>query len=160
VTTFTHPSEWAVLPKRWTLTNVRGEIKVAAIMPYPGPMEDRKCDDHKDWITTIDKRGTRINPRVERLRAICHTCPLEAACREWGIAHEDDLMFGGLTPAEREVIRTGRNQVIVEPSGADERGLDDEAHIQLKGKSRIGTNPFTQADAPASEQEWIEYAEG
>jgi len=36
---------------------------------------------------------------------ICESCPAQSACREHGLKHEDDGIWGGLGPRERRKIR-------------------------------------------------------
>ena len=40
-----------------------------------------------------------------KARAMCESCPIKAACAEWGIHRERYGIWGGLMPKERETIR-------------------------------------------------------
>jgi hypothetical protein len=126
---YTHPDEWPITPKAWSIVRLGGKDMVAAMMPYPGPDDRMACaGGGREWVESIDLRMQRPQPRVEALRAICNTCPVQLACGEWGIAHEEDLMHGGLTPGERKKIRRKRGQALVEPAS--------EIHIMMGQQSR------------------------
>lgn len=127
---YTHPSEYEVLPRRWKVIDhpVLGEV-VAAMMPYPVlHPEDAACTGDEAWIDDrVQFAGSRGDTKQGAyMRAKCAGCKLVTACREYGIAHEGALMFGGLTPAERARIRAERRQLLVEPHEAHKYGLGDE----------------------------------
>lgn len=46
---------------------------------------------------------------VPDARAICHACPVQRTCMQWGVLYEDEGMWGGLTRKElrRERYRHG-----------------------------------------------------
>jgi hypothetical protein len=48
---------------------------------------------------------------IKAAKEICGGCPLIEACREWGMKFENHLVWGGLTPRERE-LRRGGGQVL------------------------------------------------
>lgn len=41
---------------------------------------------------------------------VCYGCPLRLGCAEWGIDHEKDGIWGGLTENERKRIRRERQR--------------------------------------------------
>ena len=45
---------------------------------------------------------------VAQAQAICATCPVVDACAEWGIAHEEYGVWGGLSERQRRRIRRQR----------------------------------------------------
>ena len=47
------------------------------------------------------------SPRMTA-RIFCQHCPVLAECAEWGIANEEHGIWGGLTEAQRRVIRRER----------------------------------------------------
>jgi hypothetical protein len=44
---------------------------------------------------------------IAEAKAICGSCPIQQQCLEWAVLHEDDGIYGGTTPQERELIRNG-----------------------------------------------------
>lgn len=52
---------------------------------------------------------------LKTVRVICASCPVNAACAEWGLHHEKYGIWGGLTPEERNRIRKVRNITLVDP---------------------------------------------
>lgn len=53
-------------------------------------------------------RGTNIGREYEYARKVCETCPHQMECAEWGIANETHGMWGGLSPSDRNKIRSNR----------------------------------------------------
>lgn len=52
-------------------------------------------------------------PRHEQtLRTICGSCDMVQECREWAIWKESDGYWGGLSPADRRMIRKQRGIVL------------------------------------------------
>jgi len=48
--------------------------------------------------------------QARQARAVCHTCPLQAECCEYGIQHREWGIWGGLTETERNNIWRRRRQ--------------------------------------------------
>lgn len=46
-----------------------------------------------------------IGPVAHAAKALCGRCHEQAACRAWGLAHEEFGIWGGLTARERHAIR-------------------------------------------------------
>jgi hypothetical protein len=137
---YTHPTEYAVLPKKWKVVNKRGVGQVvAAMLPYPVlHPEDAACSGDPAWVDD-SVQYERFGEDTEvgaYMRATCQSCVLLTACREYGIAHEGSLMFGGLTPAERARIRKERRQALVDPHAAYVYGLDDNPHAYVMSAFR------------------------
>lgn len=61
-----------------------------------------------DWWF-IDKDDNNIDPRLPK--SICGRCQHQTECAEWGIANEDYGIWGGLTPRQRQKIRTERRKL-------------------------------------------------
>lgn len=61
------------------------------------------------YIDDVDD-PTVVNPNwnYSVARDICNKCSHITECAEWGIRHESEGMWGGLTPAERTSIRVQR----------------------------------------------------
>lgn len=122
-------TEYALLPRQWRVVNRPriGEV-MYAMMPYPDMSEERPCYDDPAW-TDDDTYQTNAHGRPERIaymRSLCASCPVQAACAEWGIAHEEHYMFGGLLPTERAQIRRFRRQGLIEPQNAHQYGFNDD----------------------------------
>lgn len=49
------------------------------------------------------------------IKMICQECPSRVACGEWGIWHEREGWWGGLSPRERRDIRRRRNITMSAP---------------------------------------------
>lgn len=49
----------------------------------------------------------------------CQTCPSLDPCREWGIAHERDGVWGGMSPSERLAVRLATGVVLDSPNTSD-----------------------------------------
>lgn len=56
--------------------------------------------------------GVSNNGEYQYARAVCGTCPHKMECAEWGIQNEIHGMWGGLSPKDRNEIRTKRRLVI------------------------------------------------
>jgi hypothetical protein len=152
-TPFTHPDDYEVLPKQYRILERGGRTVVAAMMPYPDLDSGAKCAGDEAFGEELARVGTG---QIAYMKGKCAACPLLTACREWGIAHEQYLMFGGLTPGERKAIRKQRGQVCVEPSAAHEYGMADE-YIQLRGLSVKGIDPWAHTrDGYAADLPWGE----
>lgn len=129
------------MPKQWRIVNVRGVGEaVAAMLPYPVlHPEDAACTGDPSWIddrVQLQMMG-EDTPAGAYMRAKCESCVLVTACREYGIAHEGSLMFGGLTPAERARIRKERRQVLVDPHAAYVYGLDENPHMYVMSQQGV-----------------------
>jgi len=115
-----------VQPRQWSTTargKVRQEWAFAVMMPYPVFIsEDALCRDDEEW--TVDHQGYNAIAHTAHQKAVCASCTLRTACAEWGIAHEDYYVFGGLTRDERRVIRKRRGQALVDPLRARQFGLN------------------------------------
>lgn len=44
---------------------------------------------------------------IKAAKEVCGTCPLIETCLDWGMKFENHLVWGGLTPRERELKRGG-----------------------------------------------------
>lgn len=47
--------------------------------------------------------------------AICATCPVIKPCREWGLLYEKTGTWGGLSAAQRRIVRRERHIVLRTP---------------------------------------------
>lgn len=45
---------------------------------------------------------------VNYVKKICNACPVQVSCLDWGLYHEADGIWGGLTHTEREKVRKER----------------------------------------------------
>jgi hypothetical protein len=59
---------------------------------------------------TSDPTGAATLVMLEKATGLCATCPLLTDCQEWGLAHEEFGMWGGLTTDRRRKIRAARKQ--------------------------------------------------
>lgn len=162
--TFTHPTEYPVLPRQYRIIERGGRTVAAVMMPYPVRQpEDAKCLNDEAFGESL----TRVpRTQIAYMKAKCASCPLVTACAEWGIAHEREYLFGGLTPDERKAIRRDRGQVVVDPHAAHEYGMGDE-YIQNRNRAWLGEGnpnykdgryakgPDINSDAYAHEQGWV-----
>lgn len=140
--TYLHPTEYAVIPKQWVIVKHKrvGDV-VAAMMPYPGPDDQYACAGDEAYTKGLSSRDGITQAHVQYMRDKCGRCPVLEACREYGIAHESFGMWGGLTEADRKVIRRERGQVMVEPHLAHEYGMGDEWFAMLNlGKAKEDWN--------------------
>lgn len=85
----------------------------------PCPPEVMECDERpcrgKNTWTEWCHEGEGYDAKDSRVAAavrLCHTCPVEAACREWAMTSPDPcrgynggLVAGGLTLRQRDQIR-------------------------------------------------------
>jgi WhiB family redox-sensing transcriptional regulator len=56
-----------------------------------------------------ERRDPRLIGRhVAAAKTICHSCTVQAECREYAIAHERWGIWGATTPTERRHIRIAR----------------------------------------------------
>ena len=53
-------------------------------------------------------------------KAICASCDIIDACRDWGIKHESYGIWGGMSPSERKRYRTKHRIVLSSPTTVDE----------------------------------------
>ena len=53
---------------------------------------------------------------VAAAKAHCMSCPLIQQCADWAIAHEKHLVWGSLSPEDRDKIRKARGIVVDQPS--------------------------------------------
>ena len=121
-----------VMPKQHRVYTHRGNDYLAVMMPYPmSDPSEAACFGDQRFIEGCPGSRNGNTDALDAMRAVCHACPFTQACAEWGIAHEGDLMFGGLTPPERVAIRKARGQVLVEPSAPQEYGFAP-AYVDLR----------------------------
>lgn len=77
------------------------------ILPPPDWMRSAVCTQTgypDDWFPEAGGGGS-----YARVRFICNNCPVQVECLTYAIANnENDGMWGGKTPDERQEIRTGR----------------------------------------------------
>lgn len=127
-------------PRATTQTS-KGTAVLAALWP---PFTRPNCEGDDRYI--LDKWAS---DDIRDMRGNCDECPLQAHCAEWGIAHEIAGFYGGLTPHEREVARTIRRQVLVEPHTGSQLGDDFMAPVQ----SRIQFDARVRGNATRRAQE-------
>lgn len=139
---YLHPTDYPIIPKQWRIVDKGSKRMVAVMMPYPTMDNGAKCVNDDAYLT---EDCNYDNDSVKYMRVKCGSCPLLTSCREWGIAHEGSLMFGGLTPTERKVIRAERGQVLLEPSNAHIYGMGT-SHTALVG-NQSGWNDRSQLDS-------------
>lgn len=60
---------------------------------------------------------TQTLHRRRMIRRICDGCPSREPCGEWGIRHERDGFWGGLSPSDRSRIRKERGILLETPDG-------------------------------------------
>lgn len=100
-------------------TILRTQIRV----PYPEFDGTQNCvNDPVEWyyLPTRVQVGERAEPtREDRpgvglsiVNEVCIDCPFLSECREWGLAHEDHGIWGGLGPVDREYVRAVRKQAL------------------------------------------------
>ena len=61
-----------------------------------------------DWWF-IDKDDNNINASLPK--SVCGRCEHRVECAEWGIQNEEYGIWGGLTPRQRQKIRTERRKL-------------------------------------------------
>lgn len=117
--------DWPVMPVASKVVQTRQGPRIAALMPYPmREPQDAACRDDERFTADLPNGNSPdYVERIDAMRSTCGDCRLSVACAEWGIAHEQHLMFGGLTPADRVRIRQQRGQVVVEPSIVSDYGF-------------------------------------
>lgn len=80
-----------------------------------------------------NEAGTYTSYSEEMLaeaRGMCVNCPILGSCQEWGIAHEEFSIYGGLLPDERVWIRRQRGQALATPTALAAMGVDDRLFIR------------------------------
>lgn len=167
--TYLEPTAYPVVPKQWRIFDRGGKRQVAVMMPYPTLDNGAKCVNDDAYLTE-SCNGDSEKATLDYMRAKCESCPLVTACREWGIAHEGHLMFGGLTPTERKVIRKERGQVLLEPSNAhvygmntefiNLRGMDEASNSNLTKNRRVSRRKETDMDVYAGDLDLEEFPYG
>lgn len=90
---------------------------MTAPIPTEGWEQDARCKregEPADWTTDEPENGCdpalRVEylRRVERAKAVCMVCPVQAACLEWAKRTEQDHnVLGGLTARERRKMTKG-----------------------------------------------------
>lgn len=131
-------SDMPILPRQWvTVTKrVKGRESLedmvgywrdvdmlAVMMPYPELTGQEPCAGEPLDLWVSD--GLAAASVARKSAALCEGCPVQTACREWGIAHEEYGVWGGTTATDRERIRRDRGQVLVSPHMAHVYGLND-----------------------------------
>lgn len=57
-----------------------------------------------------------FTPAEERVfENLCIECPIMMACLEWGLVHEREGIWGGMTPARRQGLRQRLNWMVSDP---------------------------------------------
>lgn len=155
VVPFTHPRDYPILPRQWRVLQRGGRTVAAVMMPYPTLDSGANCIGDEAFSAELERAP---KTQIAYMKSKCAACPLQLACAEWGIAHEREFLYGGLTPQERAAIRRERGQVVVEPSAAHQYGMGDE-YIQNRGRHWKGDgNPG--AEQRAADLPWGEYPDG
>ena len=149
---FTHPHDYPILPKQFRILERGGRTMAAVMMPYPTLDNGAKCVGNEAFM---DGLAYASRDTINTMKAVCASCPLLTSCREWGIAHERALMFGGLLPGERAAIRKERGQIRVEPSAAHEYGMNDEFFQHRGGQMQSDSEPV---NVLAVDLPWVEPA--
>jgi hypothetical protein len=97
--------------------------RMAFILAHPKFTGEEPCTEVGTEVFDNDRLNgnetvSEIMERSRLARKLCDQCPIKNECAEWGIAHERYLMWGGLTPRERERERTRRKWIVVTPEYA------------------------------------------
>jgi len=90
----------------------------------PAFFEAADCDQSNAELFFSDDQS-----QVAEAKSICAACPIQLKCFEWGMAHEQDGIYGGSTPQERELLRQGNPVVDLEQVRRMQR---DKELIMLK----------------------------
>lgn len=61
--------------------------------------------DVEQFYFTAGERGAKRNKREAAAKAICRQCPVRALCYAYAVQYEDYGIWGGSTPAERQLAR-------------------------------------------------------
>lgn len=77
----------------------------------PGVFGERAACRGMDTNIFFPERGTA---QVKTIRAICEKCPVWEKCRQWGIHHEEDGWWGGMSPNQRVNARRASGIELVE----------------------------------------------
>lgn len=75
-----------------------------------------------DWFPEgkFEKNSQDYQRHIDRLRTICHSCPVEALCLEMALENKErEGFWGGKTSAERRVILSPRWDKMVEAGEID-----------------------------------------
>lgn len=86
--------------------------------PYPAydGLEPCATTDADLFYPPDEERGALTQQRYRLAARFCADCPVRVECATWGIAHELDGMWGGLTPKERAKIRRDRGIMLNSPT--------------------------------------------
>lgn len=70
--------------------------------------------------------------RVDRGALLCRQCRFQQACGEYGVAHEEHGTWGGLLPADRDVLREQRGQLLNRVTVSDMEDLTGLDHVRTE----------------------------
>lgn len=79
---------------------------------YPAYDGMEPCVEAPDMFYPENLHGYALTQAYDVARSMCEECPVRVECARWGIAHELDGMWGGLTPKERQRIRSRRGIMV------------------------------------------------
>lgn len=84
-------------------------------MKYPDFTGTEPCTQvGYEWFFP-EYEGTGIWVAYATAKAVCRDCWIVDQCAEWAVRHEGDGVWGGLSPREREQIRTRRGLFLTRP---------------------------------------------
>lgn len=78
--------------------------RIAKTTDVENPWRNARC--REDWVDPeIFDPESRSPWQIELAKTVCRGCPIEQPCLAWALKHEDYLVWGGTTPAERRDLR-------------------------------------------------------
>lgn len=76
---------------------------------HPHDFDDPPCRDTPALFFGRETESPgESQARNNRAKRICHGCPHLDPCRNWAVDNDEDGVWGGTTPLDRQRIRGGR----------------------------------------------------
>jgi WhiB family transcriptional regulator, redox-sensing transcriptional regulator len=79
------------------------------------------ADEDPELFWPLTELATR---QIERAKAVCRACPIQASCLRWALRHGEQGIWGGTTEEERARLRRQRH---ADPAGQDQAPAAGEA---------------------------------
>ena len=108
------PPGWVSTPEAWRYVDRAGRRLVAALLRPISFDGTQPCAGWDDWI-----QDRWEDDHAALLKRVCASCPFMEKCAEWGLAHEEHGVWGGMTPTERRAARKRRGILLVNRDSAD-----------------------------------------
>lgn len=89
--------------------------------PFMLPLSGGEPCTQLDPEMFYEESASRALFNLPILRRVCSECPILNECAEHAVAHEEYGFWGGLTAAERKILRRKRGQKLVSPVAYNDR---------------------------------------